>query len=78
MTDFRHGRRRARSAPDKNVDTGAGLERRLAAAQRCRTVFDTDHFRALLETAQSVTGKRLGADDQTDYALRSSPTTPAR
>src|SRR4051812_32754631 len=56
--------------PNKNVDTGAGLERNLAAIQGVSSVFDTDVLRALVEQAMSVTGKRLGADESTDIALK--------
>ncbi|MEY2452781.1 MAG: alanyl-tRNA synthetase [Acidimicrobiaceae bacterium] len=70
MTDFRHGDGHLTELPAKNVDTGAGFERWLMLLNGGRTAFDVDHFQPLLETAQSVTGKRLGADDQTDYALR--------
>ncbi|MEY2461552.1 MAG: alanyl-tRNA synthetase [Acidimicrobiaceae bacterium] len=70
MTDFRHGDGHLTELPAKNVDTGAGFERWLMLLNDGRTAFDVDHFQPLLQTAQSVTGKRLGADDQTDYALR--------
>ncbi|MEY2404735.1 MAG: alanyl-tRNA synthetase [Acidimicrobiaceae bacterium] len=70
MTDFRHGDGHLTELPAKNVDTGAGLERWLMLQQGGRNAFDTDIFHGLMDTAQSVTGKRVGADDQTDYALR--------
>jgi alanyl-tRNA synthetase len=70
MTDFRHADGHLTELPAKNVDTGAGFERWLMLLNGGRTAFDVDHFQPLLETAQSVTGKRLGVDDQTDYALR--------
>jgi alanyl-tRNA synthetase len=70
MTDFRHGDGHLTELPAKNVDTGAGFERWLMLLQGGRTAFDVDHFVPLLDTAQSVTGKRLGVDEQTDYALR--------
>ena len=70
MTDFRHGDGHLTELPAKNVDTGAGFERWLMLLQGGRTAFDTDIFGPLMETAQSVTGKRLGADEETDYALR--------
>ncbi|MEY2422613.1 MAG: alanyl-tRNA synthetase [Acidimicrobiaceae bacterium] len=56
--------------PNKNVDTGAGLERNLAAINGVTSVFDTDVLRALVEQAMSVTGKRLGTDESTDVALK--------
>jgi alanyl-tRNA synthetase len=56
--------------PKKNIDTGAGLERILGLLQGTDSVFDTDVLYPILETACSVTGRRYGADDETDVALR--------
>ncbi|MGH9185251.1 MAG: alanine--tRNA ligase, partial [Acidimicrobiales bacterium] len=56
--------------PRKNIDTGAGLERWLMLLQGGRSAFDTDVMGPLLDTAQSVTGRPLGDDEQTDVALR--------
>jgi alanyl-tRNA synthetase len=56
--------------PMKNVDTGAGLERNLAALNGVVSVFDTDVLRSLVEQAMSITGRKLGTDDRTDIALK--------
>ncbi|MEY2589179.1 MAG: alanyl-tRNA synthetase [Acidimicrobiaceae bacterium] len=56
--------------PKKNVDTGAGLERNLAAINGVVSVFETDVLRALVEQAMSITGRKLGSDDRTDVALK--------
>jgi alanyl-tRNA synthetase len=56
--------------PMKNVDTGAGLERTLAAINGVASIFETDILAALVEQAMSVTGRRLGMDDRTDVALK--------
>jgi alanyl-tRNA synthetase len=56
--------------PMKNVDTGAGLERMLAAVNGVTSVFETGVLFDLVETAQSVTGRRIGRDEQTDVALK--------
>jgi alanyl-tRNA synthetase len=56
--------------PRRNVDTGAGLERNLAAVNGVYSVFETDILAALVEAAQSVTGKTLGRDQQTDIGLK--------
>ena len=56
--------------PMKNVDTGAGLERNLAAIEGVTSVFDTDVLGALVAEAMSVTGQTLGRDDRTDIALK--------
>lgn len=54
----------------KNVDTGAGLERILAAINGAVSVFDTDLLTSLVEQAMSITGQRLGIDERSDIALK--------
>jgi alanyl-tRNA synthetase len=56
--------------PTTNVDTGAGLERMLTAINDVSSVWDTDVLSSLIDTASSITGKRLGTDDRTDIALK--------
>ena len=56
--------------PMRGIDTGAGLERNLAVLQGVHSVYETDVLAGLVERAQSVTGRRLGQDDQADVALR--------
>ncbi len=56
--------------PMKNIDTGMGLERTLAVLQGVPTIFDTDAFSPLIETAEGILGARYGEDFATDVALR--------
>jgi alanyl-tRNA synthetase len=56
--------------PDKNIDTGAGLERIMAALAGSHSLYDSDTLRALVDEAQSVTGHRLGESELGDIALR--------
>ena len=56
--------------PRKNIDTGAGLERILGVLQGVDSVFDTDVLAPLVETAQQVTGHRLGVSERSDISLR--------
>ena len=70
MQSFRHHDGSLTDLPSKNVDTGAGFERWLMLLQGVRSVIDTDIMQPLVDTAQSVTGKVLGADAETDVALR--------
>jgi alanyl-tRNA synthetase len=70
MQSFRHNDGSLTDLPAKNVDTGAGFERWLMLLQNVRSVIDTDILRPLMDTAQSVTGKALGGDPETDVALR--------
>ena len=56
--------------PAKNIDTGAGLERLAALLQDVPSVFDTDAFRPLISWAEGASGRRYGADERADRALR--------
>ncbi len=56
--------------PKKNIDTGMGLERTLAVLQGVNTIFDTDAFAPLIQTAERILGTRYGAEFATDVALR--------
>jgi alanyl-tRNA synthetase len=56
--------------PKPSIDTGAGLERVLVARHDLDSVFDIDEFQALLEVAQSASGKVYGRDAATDVSLR--------
>jgi alanyl-tRNA synthetase len=56
--------------PKKNIDTGAGLERILGVLQGVDSVFDTDVLKPLVETAERVTGTRIGANARSDISLR--------
>lgn len=70
MQSFRHKDGSLTDLPARNVDTGAGFERWLMLLQGGRTAFDTDIMRPLMDQAQSVTGRTLGADAENDVALR--------
>jgi alanyl-tRNA synthetase len=56
--------------PKKNIDTGSGLERVAVVLQERNNVFETDLLRPLVEVAQSVIGRRYGADQRDDVSLR--------
>ncbi|MGC1419941.1 MAG: alanine--tRNA ligase [Acidimicrobiales bacterium] len=56
--------------PKKNIDTGAGFERTLSILNGVESVFFTDLFAPLLETASRALKAPLGRDDQTDVAIR--------
>jgi alanyl-tRNA synthetase len=56
--------------PSKNIDTGAGLERIATVIQDVDTVFETDELRAVLASAERVTGTTYGGNDGTDVSLR--------
>lgn len=56
--------------PNQNIDTGAGLERILAALAGSPWLYAADTLAVLVEAAQELTGRTLGSDPQTDVALR--------
>ena len=56
--------------PASNIDTGLGLNRLAAILQGARSVFETDQFAPLIELGEQRSGRRYGADEATDRALR--------
>jgi alanyl-tRNA synthetase len=56
--------------PKKNIDTGAGFERTLSILNGVESVFFTDLFAPLLETASRAVNAPFGRDEQTDIAIR--------
>ena len=56
--------------PQKNIDTGMGLERMAAILQGVDSVYDTDLFRPLIELAEEKSGLRYGDDEAVTRAMR--------
>ena len=56
--------------PQKNIDTGMGLDRMAAILQDVPSVYETDPFRPLVEFGQERSGRRYGDDEATTRALR--------
>ncbi len=56
--------------PRKNIDTGLGLERMAAIKQGCKTVYETDLFRPIIQTAEQLSQRRYGSDEKTNFSLR--------
>ncbi|HMG41457.1 MAG TPA: alanine--tRNA ligase [Acidimicrobiales bacterium] len=67
---FREADRSLTPLPSKNIDTGAGLERIVGALHGSPSLYASDILTALVEEAQSVTGRRMGTSDLGDIALR--------
>ncbi len=61
---------RSKPLPKPSIDTGAGLERVLSVIQGKDSVFEIDEMAALISVAERTTGYTLGADDDSDLALR--------
>lgn len=56
--------------PQRNIDTGAGLERIARVMQRRPTNFDIDLLRPVVETAAEIAGVKYGADKEQARLLR--------
>ncbi len=56
--------------PNRNIDTGLGLERLCVILQKAESVFQTDLLASQLEVAQRMTGIRYESDPKADVSLR--------
>ncbi|RJQ41461.1 MAG: alanine--tRNA ligase, partial [Dehalococcoidia bacterium] len=56
--------------PKPNIDTGMGLERAAAIIQGKRSVYQNDLFSPLITLISELAGKRYGADEKVDNAIR--------
>ncbi len=56
--------------PQKNIDTGLGLERTTMLLQGVETVFETDVLLALIDEAAALTGIVYGKEARSDVGLR--------
>ena len=56
--------------PQRNIDTGLGLERMAVIQQGVDSVFDTDAFAPLIAYAQEASGHAYGSDPKLTRAMR--------
>jgi alanyl-tRNA synthetase len=56
--------------PQRNIDTGMGLERMAAILQGVDSVYDTDLFQPLISLAEEKSGLTYGEDEATTRAMR--------
>jgi len=56
--------------PQRNIDTGLGLNRLAAILQDVPSIFDTDQFAPLIGLGEDLSGRRYGDDGTADRALR--------
>jgi len=56
--------------PAKHVDTGMGLERLAMVIQGKQSNYDIDLFQHLIQSLEKSSGKKYGANEATDIALR--------
>ncbi|HLR19776.1 MAG TPA: alanine--tRNA ligase [Staphylococcus sp.] len=56
--------------PNKNIDTGMGLERMASIAQNVRTNYETDLFMPIIHEVETVSGKKYLEKDVYDVAFK--------
>ncbi len=56
--------------PNKNIDTGMGLERVAFIKQGVENMYETDQVRPVLDLAVELSGRRYGADHEDDVRFR--------
>lgn len=56
--------------PNKNIDTGMGLERLASVAQDAPTDFETDLFLPIIEKTCAIAGYKYGSDKNKDLAVK--------
>ncbi|PTK59164.1 alanine--tRNA ligase [Staphylococcus nepalensis] len=56
--------------PNKNIDTGMGLERMASIAQNVRTNYETDLFMPIIREVEAVSGKKYLKHDAHDVAFK--------
>lgn len=55
---------------NKNIDTGAGLERMAYLLQGKQNIYETDEVYPVIEAAEKMTGRKYGEDEQADVKFR--------
>lgn len=56
--------------PNKNIDTGMGLERMASVIQNAKTNFETDLFMPIIQQTEAIAGVKYGEDDERDVAFK--------
>ncbi|MFM6981281.1 MAG: alanine--tRNA ligase [Microbacteriaceae bacterium] len=56
--------------PQKNIDTGMGMERVAFIKQGVDNMYETDQVRPVLDMASELSGRRYGADHDDDVRMR--------
>ncbi|MDQ4094974.1 MAG: alanine--tRNA ligase [Actinomycetota bacterium] len=56
--------------PNKNIDTGAGLERLAMVLQKADSIYETDTMGGMVKRAEELTKRSYGSDPRTDMGLR--------
>ena len=56
--------------PNKNIDTGLGLERMAALLQGVENIYEIDTTKKILDRASELTGVKYGSHEKSDVSLR--------
>ncbi|AOV07937.1 alanine--tRNA ligase [Sporosarcina ureilytica] len=56
--------------PNKNIDTGLGLERMASVLQDVPTNYDTDLFIPIIQEVEKISGEKYGEDEAKDVAFK--------
>lgn len=56
--------------PNKNIDTGLGLERMASIVQNVPTNYDTDLFIPIIEEVEKISGEKYREDEEKDVAFK--------
>ena len=56
--------------PQRNIDTGMGLERLAAIMQNVQSVFDTDLYKEIIEETENLSNKKFGINCNLDKSFR--------
>lgn len=56
--------------PNKNIDTGMGLERMTSISQNVRTNYETDLFMPIIEEVEHISGKKYLENNEQDVAFK--------
>ncbi len=56
--------------PSKHIDTGMGFERLCMVLQNTKSNYDTDVFQPIIAEIAQISGKKYGANEKADIAMR--------
>ena len=70
MQFYHHPEGNRTPLPAPGIDTGMGLERAAVVLQGVGTIYETDLFVPLVRRVEELSGRRYGADRESDRAIR--------